>query len=49
MTAARLGYRADKKEELAAANKEIATLKAEIQRLNTTIAQLKQELSSKSS
>ena len=49
MTAARLGYRADKKEELAAANKEIASLKAEIQRLNTIIAQLKQELSSKSS
>ena len=46
MTAARLGYRADKKEELAAANKEIASLKAEIQRLNTIIAQLKQEISS---
>ena len=43
MTAARLGYRADKKEELAAANQEIATLKAEIQRLNTIIAQLKEE------
>lgn len=49
MTAARLGYRADKKEELAAANQEIATLKAEIARLNTIIAQLKEEISRKSS
>lgn len=49
MTAARLGYRADKKQELVAAHQEIAALKAEINRLNTTIAQLKEELSSKSS
>ncbi len=49
MTAARLGYRADKKQELVAAHQEIAALKAEINRLNTTIAQLKQEISSKSS
>ena len=44
MTAARLGYRSDKKNELAAANQEIASLKAEIARLNATITQLQEKL-----
>ena len=43
MTAARLGYRADKKQELNSANQEIASLKAEIVRLNEIITQLKEE------
>ena len=40
MTAARTGYRADKKRELEAANQEIASLKAEIARLNKIIEDL---------
>ena len=44
MTAARLGYRSDQQEQLTAANREIAALKAEIERQNAIIAELKQEI-----
>ena len=40
MTAARTGFRADKKQELDAAYREIATLKAEIARLNAIVEEL---------
>ncbi len=43
MTAARLGYRADKQQQLEAAHREIASLKAEIARLNAVIRQLKEK------
>lgn len=41
MTAARIGYRADKQQELAAAQQEITSLKAEIARLKVIIEDLK--------
>lgn len=44
MTAARTGYRADKRQELDAAYQEIATLKAEIARLNAIIEELTKKL-----
>ena len=44
MTAARTGYRADKKQELDAAYREIASLKAEIARLNAIIEELTKKL-----
>ena len=40
MTAARTGFRADKKQELDAAYREIASLKAEIARLNAIVEEL---------
>ena len=40
MTAARTGYRADKRQELDAAYREIASLKAEIARLNAIVEEL---------
>ena len=44
MTAARLGYRADKKQELDAALQEIASLKTEIARLNAIIEELTKKI-----
>ena len=44
MTAARLGFRADKQQQLAAAQQEIASLKTEIARLNAIITKLTEEL-----